>query len=219
MPTTTSTYLTWLRAHEKLLIEVVAGIMLWFSTNAVLKRWDAYQASKTNAAQQVVASDKATNASLESQIASLKAANAASAALYRSQLAAETAAIAQITKTVSQMPAPTVAHDLGGTAPDASTVVLPLDSAKIDLAAIQTLDLTKQELASTQNQLTSETSLETRQETLVEGLQKQLGDQDKACQAQVAQLKTEKKRAWLSGFKYGAIAGFVGGIITVKKVL
>lgn len=195
-------YLVFVKAHEAIIIEIVAGVLLWFSTSAVLKRWDTYESNKAKAAQVSVSNDTQANAATAALIDQLRSQFANS----ERQLQEQTDAKIQQIKVAAP---PEVAKDLGGTAVG-NDIDLPLDAARGITAQLATIPGLTTDLADAR-------AIGTDDQKLIDGLNKQLGDQTKACTAQVNALKVEKKKAWLSGFKYGAIVGFIGGVLLGRK--
>lgn len=94
-----------------------------------------------------------------------------------------------------------------------NNVVLDLPVARRVVSDIDTLPVVQSTLASTQQQLTNETTIATNaqaddsaQKQLVSGLQKQNADDSKACDAKVAAANAKVKKAGIKGFFEGAIA-------------
>ena len=195
---TVATAESWLKVHERLLCVFAAFVLIFLLTNRVLKSWDAHDSKKVVAAQSVVATDVHTDAGLQAQVAALQG-------QVKNQALTLQAALSVKLKEDQTISAPTAAQELGGTAVDASTVSLPIDAARTDVAQLDTLPVVEA-------QLTTETSLAASQQALIVGLQQTQADKDKVCQAQIADLKVKSKRSFLRGFKYGFLTGITLGI-------
>jgi hypothetical protein len=53
---------------------------------------------------------------------------------------------------------------------------------------------------------------------VIAGLNVQLTDTNAARLADQKLAKAAQKKAWLKGFKWGAVAGFIGGIFVAHKI-
>ena len=81
-------------------------------------------------------------------------------------------------------------------------------------------------LVSSQKALDSQSTLTSAQQKVIDAqdkynglLEKQLQQGDAACQVQIKIEKANTKKAYLKGFKWGAIFGFVGGLFVGHAVL
>ena len=196
--TAVATAQSWFKVHERLLCVFAAFVLVFLLTNRVLKSWDAHDSKKVAAAQSVVATDVHTDAGLQAQVVALQE-------QVKNQSLTLQAALAIKLKADQTISAPIAAQKLGGTPVDATTVNLPIDAARKDVAQLDTLTVVEA-------QLTTETSLASSQQALIVGLQQTQADKDKVCQAQIADLKVKSRRSFLRGFKYGFLTGITLGI-------
>jgi len=80
-------------------------------------------------------------------------------------------------------------------------------------------------LVSSQKALDSQSNLTTAQQKVIDAqdkynglLEKQIAQGDAACQAQIKIEKTNTKKAYLKGFKWGLITGFLSGIFVGHSI-
>jgi hypothetical protein len=199
-----STYLAFIKAHERLLIVLASLAVIFMLSSKALSVWDTHDSKKVVATQtQLVVDTKATDA-LQSQLSALSAQLSAQTAALQSKLATQL-------KTDQTLTSAAAATRLGGTPVDASTVELPLTTARADIAQLDTLPVVQAELD-------GETKLAATQSDLITSLHTEISDQTKACAAQVADLKVKSKRSFLRGLKYGFVAGFVAGAFVVHSL-
>jgi hypothetical protein len=195
---TVATAESWLKVHERLLLVLSALVVFFLLVTHGINAWEAHDAKKVTAAQTVVAVDTSKDVALQAQVDALS-----------SQIANQNktlqAALAVKLKADTTISAPVAAQKLGGTSPDATTVSLPIDAARKDVAQLDTLPVVQQELV-------TETSLASSQQALIVGLQQTQVDKDKVCQAQIADLKVKSKKSFLRGLKWGFIAGVTLGL-------
>jgi hypothetical protein len=110
--------------------------------------------------------------------------------------------------------------------PDGKTVAIGADTAQKTIAQLELVPTLQQDLKDAQQEninltaeikslqtynaaLEAETVTEEKEITL---LNKQIADADKACQAQIDLEKVKTKAAFLNGFKWGGIVGFIAGL-------
>lgn len=118
-------------------------------------------------------------------------------------------------------------------APDGKTATIGQDTAQKTVAQLELVpslqadktDLEQQVkngqdmLASSQKALDSQSSLTSAQQKVIDAqdkynglLEKQITQADSVCQAQIKVEKAKTKKAYLKGFKWGAIVGFISGV-------
>lgn len=201
-----------LKAHERLIIAVLLITFLYATASKVLKSWDAHD-SRQVAQAQSEANARASQTSHDSQ--SLAAAEAQASAINAAMsrlIAQNNALLSEIKQKDADLSAQQAATKLGGAATDIGNVSLPLDAARIDAAALDMLPVVQASLTDTQKQLVAETSIVASQAIVITDLNAQIGADGKVCQAEIADLKVKVRRAFLKGFKFGAIAGLIGGV-------
>lgn len=199
-----TTYLAFIKAHERLIIVLSAFALLFTLTSKALSIWDSHDSKKVIVTQaQLIVDTKATDA-LQSQLSNLKNQMSSQNASLQAVLSAKLKGDQTLTSSAA-------ATRLGGSVIDATTVQLPLDTARADIAQLDTLPVVEAEL-------TAETKLADTQGTLITALNTQIVDQTKACAAQVADLKVKNRRSFLRGLKYGFLAGFVAGAYVVHAL-
>lgn len=102
-------------------------------------------------------------------------------------------------------------------------LVPSLQADKADLQ--QQVNNGQQELAASQKALDSQSALTTAQQKVITAqdsysglLEKQISQADSVCQAQIKIEKANTKKAYLKGFKWGAIFGFIGGFFAAHAL-
>jgi hypothetical protein len=115
-------------------------------------------------------------------------------------------ALVERQKQILSSPSPVIAQKLGGAAPNATTIELPLAKAQEITAQLEAIPVLQTNLA-------SETTIATNDEKEVGELQTQLKVEESACKAQVADLKANGRKSKLKWFVSGFIAGYVLRVI------
>jgi K+-sensing histidine kinase KdpD len=227
-------YLTFFKAHEKLLaLIILAGVTL-FSVNKFLdKRYDA-SVAREQAANAVLKDQVSKNADIQKSVDGLQQQYAALLAGVQKQNAALTAAIAARNQTataqqktdadLSLQDLATRQQTLAGTTGIASTSDGLTESPAAAIAVTQQLELLpvlrqdNQDLQAISGdkdkQLTSITAVVNGQNDQISGLKTQLVDSQKSCEAQVA---VARKSKW-KFFKAGAVVGFVAGVLVGHRL-
>ncbi len=223
-------YIKWLRAHHTvLLIIAVFGTLLFLGNKYLNASYDAAVA-REKSAEQTLQTQKEANDKLAVQ-------NQQAAAQYQvllGQVTANnkklTAEMLQLSQTLvarqkqdSTLPLPELASRwefLIGTSGISSTengLQASPDAARATVSNLETLPVIKQQLADEttlasdkDKQISSLGGVVDGLNTQVAGLNSQLVDSSKACQAQIA---VAKRSRW-KYFKAGAVFGFVAGVFT-----
>ena len=232
-----SSYIAFFKAHERLLI-ILAVLFVGFhgyskyldsqaskkdsQLAALTQVLDQAKAQASTAALQADSAAAAYQKALDSvqaQNVALLASNVRSQAALAKQQTADrsTLALPDVVQRwqslvplqpndLAQSPAGTVVSDSGVRATVAQLEAVPALTAQLsDESKIASND---------QSLLTQQTGLTTALQTQVSALNVELTDQSKQCAAQVALEKVKTKRAFIRGFRWGLITGFVGGLFT-----
>lgn len=257
----------YVKAHERLLIVVLALVVGVWGVNKGLNIWQDFEQGKLTkleqqlqqtqqqaaAAQQAAIDAKAQAATIAMQATQDRAASAALISALTMENANLQRAMADRAKQTQQQQQ----HDLNASIPelgkrfvelvpdvnpkdiqvakDEKSVTIGEDTAQKTVAQLElipklqadTVDLQKQikngedMLAGSQKALDSQVKLTDAQQKIIDAqdkftglLQLQIKQADSVCQEKVAIEKTKTKKAFLRGFKWGVITGFIGGIFT-----
>ena len=230
-----SSYITFFKAHERLIVIVLA---LGFGTHLYSKYLDnqatkkdaqlvvltqTLDQAKAQAATAALQTDSAAAAyqkaldTVQAENLALLAANARSQAVLNKQQTADrtTLALPEVVTRWSQL-VPLKPNDLAQTA--AGTVVSE-SGVRQTVATLESVPVLTSQLADETKIAANDTSLLAQQTTVTTALQTQVGalnvelaDSAKQCTAQVAVEKVKTKKAFMHGLKLGALGGFIGGL-------
>jgi hypothetical protein len=220
IPNVLSHYLTALRAHEKLIIIVVGAFLLFHFYGAGLKAWVDHDQRLATAAAQQVKTDHDSNNQTQAQLSQLLAVVAQQQASLDKIMSQRAAQTVEQKKTDAQMTPSELAtrfqHLLSVGPQDVTwlpvtgNLVFTPPAAQADIDALEDLQQLKADKADLQTELKGQESLVAKQTDLLNGKTKELADEKDSHQKDVNELKKKVRSAWLSGFKWGAIAGIVG---------
>lgn len=235
-------YLTWFKAHERLVLLLAIGFFAVHFYGKVLDyliKHDQTQAQISTQQAQIAAAkvtqDDQQNKLLAQQLDSL-----------RTQIAEQTKRIdlgmqQRAANTAAQKHADDVADasgianrirqlvGVGNIRVEPSVASLP-DTLQFDLPAahavadnLEDLQQAKGDVIDLNTKLVSCKTVTDKQTDVIVGLNTQITDSAVALQKEqkshtddVSVLKAEKRKSWINGFKWGAIAGFVGGLFVPK---
>ena len=221
-------YLTWFKAHEKLLIFVIGALTLTHYVTRGLDSWDRHDALVANAAAAVVKVDDSETKALKQELADLRAQVDSQNILLSKQIVQRAAA----TKTQQKVDATLSPNDLAARwaallKTDPNTIH-PISGAKAyqvdDTAAVLSVQQleTVPELEATnaalETELTNEQLLVSKQSDMIAQLNKDLVDEKKSHTADVNLEKAKTKSAFVRGLKYGFIVGFAAGAYIAHAV-
>jgi hypothetical protein len=220
----------YLRAHEKLVLALVAAGVLWVAIGKIDTLIQHHDDANLKQAQVIAAQDASKNAAIAAQVASDKAAfdalqaklQAEDAALIQAKLALATALEKQQKVDAALPPSDLVAR-WNALVPSANVVVsangetLPNSGAVATVQQLEIIPVQQEEITNDQTLIANGNALATAQTkqvtdltAQVTGLKLQSIDDLKVCNAQIAVVKADarkSKRRWFA-------AGFVAGIAT-----
>ena len=218
------------KTHEKLVLALVAGVVLFFAIGKIDGIIAKHDGANLKQAQVVAAAQEDKNAAIAAQVASDNAAftalqaklQAQDAALVQANVALSTALTKQQKVDVT-LPPTDLAARWNALVPNAGVLIsngqatLPSAGAVATVQQLELVPVQQQELANAQTLIENGNALAVAQTKQVNdltaevtGLKLQSVDDTKVCQAQIAVVKADarkSKRRWFA-------AGFVAGIAT-----
>ena len=213
-------WITFVKAHEKLLVAALAGFLVFHISSKGIDAWVTREQLKANSAAQVVKVDTSATDGLKAQIAQLQT-------TVETQNAALNAKISQTqteTKKQQQTDATLPLTDLGSriallaqlqpqevtTTPTQVTLSQP---AAVSVAQqLELVPALQTEVASLNTIAANDNAIIGKQGDLITQLNKDVTDAKAQDVADVKQLKAQNKKSFLRGLKIGAIGGFIAGV-------
>jgi hypothetical protein len=181
---------------------------------ALYSSLSASQTAQNQALETQLKTDETNWATLQSQLLAQNSQLAQAVAQKNQQLAVQVKADATLD---AQDAASKLAQQTGATAGEitaqSDTVSIDLPTTRRIVSNLDTLLVVQSNLTSTQTQLTNETTIAnnnaqdaTDQKKIVTGLQTQISEDNKACDAKVAAANAKVKKAGIKGFFEGVAA-------------
>lgn len=210
-----------IKAHEKLVLIIGIGALLFHFGEKGLTVWENHDKRIATVAQQKVDSDQEANKALSEQLAQLKLEIAAKNVQLEAQIAASKQKLIVQQKIDASLPLPELSArwesllvlPKDSITPQANgTIAVTTDAAHITVNELEKTPQLIEQLLDTQNELRGCTTLSAKKDDSITGLNKQLTDEQTARKDDQKLAAVKQKKAWLRGFKWGAIVGFVGGI-------
>lgn len=221
---TLNSYITWFKAHEKLVFVLIGAFLVFHFYGSALDAWVHHDERLATIEQQKVTADHTTNESNQKEIDALKSNLASQAATIDALIKSRTAAVkVQQTKndtmTNSELAARfiqvlSLKPEAVTTVPSSDHLDLTSEAAHVAVNALEELPGCKATLIDLSNETQAQSLLISKQETQIDGLGVELVDEKKSHVADVNLEKAKGKRSWLRGFKWG----FVVGAVTVEAV-
>jgi small-conductance mechanosensitive channel len=218
-PSWIATEITWIKAHEKLLIAALAAFLLFKTGQGIEHIVVSRDQRAATIAANTVAQDPSANKTLTDQLATMKAAVDAQTAKLNASIASSNAALAvQQKKDAASTPSRIDARWQGllPLKPGSVTELSPNTTSVTNDAANQTVQALEQipVLESEINSLTSEVAAQageiSKQNDLIVGLSKQIIDETAKDTADVKLEKAKAKKSFWKGLKIGIVIGAVG---------
>lgn len=200
-----NTWITFIKAHEKLLIVVLVGLLLFHFYGKGLDAWIHHDDAQTALAKQALIEQQQKDSILEQQnsvlLAQLSQLQAQVASIKNQRVVAQTV-VAKLpdnqlqtdieSKMGGSLSSPIVLRKIDDTITDYPLVLKEVDAQQAEILAAQKLQV------GLSNQLT--------------GLKSELTDQQTLCKTQVSAEKVKTKRAFIRGLRIGFVVGFVSGL-------
>jgi hypothetical protein len=200
-----STYIAFLKAHEKLAIVVLAGLLSFHFFGSALNAWVHHDDAQTALAQQTLVVQQQKDQVLAQQNAALIAQVAQLSAQVASIKTQRVTAQSVVAKLPDNQLQTDIEAKMGG------SLSSPIVLRKID-DQITDYPLVLKQVDAQQAQIVAAQQLQVGLSDQILGLKTELTDQQKVCATQLSAEKVKTKRAFLRGLKIGFVGGFVAGI-------
>ena len=220
---------SWLKTHERLVLAIIAGLVLWFAIGKIDKLIQNHDNANLQQAKVVAQVQQEKNEALAAQVAQqaadmskLQAQAQAQTAALEQERTVLLAALAQRQKTDASLPPSELVNRWYTLVPQAKPTVMPngvaLDNAgavatvqQLELVPVQQKELVEiqQEKLSLQGLLTASAGQVATLNTLVAGKDVLLADNAKVCDARVKVVQAEARRSKRRWFVVGYVAGFL----------
>lgn len=215
-----SSYVTFVKAHEKLLIVALGGFLAFHFYGSALNAWIDHDKRQATAASQKVVADDTSNATLAAQVLAQAKKNQADLAdLDRKMAQLEASTAAQKKADDVMIPAALAERlqtllkvgpqDVTASPVTGDLVFTPI-AAHIDADALEDLQKAKTDVADLNIELLSEKNLSTLQSQQVVGLQTQIVDEKISHKKDVDLERAKGKRSFLRGVRVGIVVGAAG---------
>lgn len=211
-------YTAWIKAHEKLLIILLATFLLYRGGQGVENLILKHDAKTATQAAIVVQQDTTSNKALLDQLAQMKADAAvqqktinASLALAQSALAAQQKKDAASTPTEINARWQILLPMKPGSVKsiDSSTTAITNDAANLTVQALEEIAPLRNQVVGLTAELSIDQGIINQQDNTIAGLNKQIVDEKASHVADVNLEKVKAKRSFWRGFKYGVVVGIV----------
>jgi hypothetical protein len=227
LPTWVHTWINLVKAHEKMVVILIAGALAFHFYGKTINAWVDYEKSKAKPAQVIVQKDDTETKILAAQLAQLRQQYALQTQKLEADLAKTQADLATRQAQDAVLPLPelatrweelVVAPAGSVTSNPNGTITVTGDVAHTTVSELEKVPALTEQLLDTQTELKGCTTLSTQKDTVIAQGVKDLTDEKTSHKDDVAQLKAEKKKSWLNGFKWGAIVGLVGGAFVGHRI-
>lgn len=223
VPTFLSKYIAFVKVHEKLLIVGLAGFLVFHFYSKTIDAWVNHDKTVAQAAAAVVKSDDASTLVLKAQVAALQLKVDAQNAIIEKQIAtsqAQTKVQQQKDATLSPTELSARLTTLLKITPAEITSAVLSDHLDFSPAAaiataqqLETIPELESEVLSLRTELSNDNTIITKQGELITQLNKDLSDEKTGHAKDVADLKAQNHKSWISGFKWGFVSGITLGLV------
>jgi len=213
-------YLAWFKAHERLVLFIVAVGAFGHYYSRVMDAWDRHDVVVAQAAATTVKTDDSETKALKQQLADLQKQVLDQAAIIASQIKQRQIETQQQQKTDAMLPPNELAMRWRSLVKLPDNNIDPATGEKFEVtnvaavATVQMLELVPElesDATAYQTELQNDQMIIGKQTEMIAQLNKDIADEKKSHAADVVAAKAAGRRSWWRGFKIGAIVGFLGG--------
>lgn len=218
-----TSWITFVKAHEKLLIIVLAGFLTFHFYSKVIDAWVSHDKLVAQAAAAVVKNDDAATLILKTQVAALQATVEAQNAIIEKQIAAGQAATKKQQDKDATLTPSELAARLAVLLKVSPTEIVPTalpghidlspTAAVTDAQQLETIPELQSEVSKLRTELTNDDTIISKQGELITQLNKDIVDEKASHTKDVAELKAQNHKSWLNGFKWGIVTGVTLGLV------
>ena len=229
-------YVKFFQTHERLLIIIVVGGLLFMGWNKWLDKSAMDAKLQAAVAQQIAQVQRDADAKIAASVAQQTALFNQAQVQHEQEIASLVAAVAsrdaasykQVKQVKQSTTTPEAVADLNAAYKNLPSPLTVDEAASVPLADLQQFTIaaierdtvkadlsdTKKQLDSTTTQLDSAVSLDTALQGQVTGLQAEIKTNDAAAKKELDSCKADARKGKMTWFKRGFIVGFVAGIFT-----
>jgi hypothetical protein len=216
--TSLTSYVTFIKAHETLIIVVLAAFLLFRTGQGIENLWINHDNKAAVKAATVVTVDTTANKALADQLAQAKLAQQQQAQQLDQSMTAKLAALQQQQAADSKMTQQQILDRWvllqpmkpGAVQTNGATDTITPQAATQTVQALEKIPVLESDINDLNQELVSDSLVIVRQSDLVTGLNQQITDEKKSHTDDVKLEKAKQKTSWLHGFKWGVIVGAVG---------
>jgi hypothetical protein len=215
------------KAHERLVITGVIALVLIHYGDKAYNAFELHEKGKQSADNQQIAQLHNDNLTLAQQLAKMQADYSAKLAAMDAKIAASKQAEQDQQRKDAALPLPDLAVRWaqilalgpGNITPQPNgTLNVTVDAAHTTVNELDKVGPLTEQLLDTQTKLDSCVALNTEKDKAITGKEAELAAEKKARADDATVAKEKQRHAWWSGFKWGAITGFVGGVVALHKL-
>jgi len=213
-------WIAFFKAHEKI---IIIGIVAFTAFHLYSKGVDTYIQHETLKSQQatvVVKTDDTATKAVQVQLTALQATVATQTATIAKQISQRTQTTTQQQAVDKTLPPTALAqrwaallHLTSGVDPvTGQQFAVTQDAAVQTVVQLEEVPALSANVASLQTELNNDTTIINKQQQVISQLNTDLIDERKSHVDDVNTEKAKARRSFLRGFKFGAVAGFIGGL-------
>lgn len=211
-------YITFIKAHERLIIIVLAAFLLFRTGQGVENVWIRHEDNQSRQAATVVTNDVNANKEITDQLAQIKADADKRNQAIDIEIKTAIAGLATQQQIDSQATQQQILDRWklllpmkpGSVQSNGTIDQITPEAATATVQALEELPVLKNQVTDLNAKLLIDDQIIGKQDDLIVGLNRQIVDEKKSHDADVNLEKAKAKRSWIRGFKIGVIVGAVG---------
>lgn len=208
------------KTHERIIIIGILAFTGWHFYSKGVDAWSSHESGKARVAATVVQTDDTATKAVQAQLSALQVTVAAQTATILKQVAQRNRTTVEQQTTDKTLAPPALAqrwqsllHITSGIDPaTGQQFAVTQEAASMTVVQLEEVPTLTANVASLQTELSNEQLVNVSQAQVISDLSTEFTDEKKSHVDDVNAEKAKTKKAFVKGFKFGAIVGFVGGL-------
>ena len=208
------------KAHERIIIIGILALTGWHFYSKGIDAWSSHETGKAQVAAAVVQTDDTATKAVQAQLSALQVTVAAQTASILKQVALRNQTTVEQQAVDKTLAPPALAqrwqsllHIMSGIDPaTGQQFAVTQEVASMTVVQLEEVSTLTANVASLQTELNNEQLVNVSQAQVISDLSTEFTDEKKSHVDDVNAEKAKTKKAFVKGFKFGAIVGFVGGL-------
>lgn len=227
IPAWITSWEAFIKAHERLLLIGAASFVLWHYGDVIRSYFDNKHLAEQSQTNQQIANQQIVNQQLQQQLAQMQITFDETVKSLNAQIDAKKQAVIIQQKIDAALPLPElssrweslISAPEGSITPQANgTLAVSTDAAHTTVSELEKIPQLTEQVIDTNTELKACTDLSAEKDKTITGVKDELALEKKGRADDAKVAKDNQRKSFWKGFKWGAVVGFVGGVVALHKI-